>query len=205
MSVIKYKAVFSEDSYHHRFGGNDWITPVCENCGDNYHQIASFDLNDPRLSYIYGICDKSFPIVSCVNCSSCWGDQLFKVDFEKKEIKLIGNTDNIHWVIEDEYRITVPIAEHSISFEELLYEDEYEGTLDDLGGDYFITAAGNPCFVMEADTVCPLCKGEMKYVATVCGDHVGILENEDFEIGETILYYMFCSECDVIKVIGQST
>lgn len=204
-----FKTVLKKDVYDHHFGGTDWITPICDNCNNHYHQILSLDLCDPRLSSIMGECDKQFPIVSCLNCSSCWDEQVYKINFEKKEVLFISNTDEWHICMDEDSRIDVPLLKQAVSLEEKNYDGEYYyNFLDDIGTDFFLSVLGEPCFLYHQANVnlkCPFCQKEMRYIATLCSDYNNIIKDINFNIGENMLYFLFCSKCDIVKVLGQST
>ena len=40
----------------------------------------------------------------------------------------------------------------------------------------------------------------MKYIATVGSDLGNIIDSDNFDLGEMWLYFMFCKECNILKV-----
>lgn len=210
MDINGYRVSFTSDTskgYDHKFGGNDWETPVCQNCYEHYHQILSLDLRDPKLCSIIGEQDMQFPLISCLNCSSNWGEQIFRIDFRNKQVIRIGDDDTFHWVEDEELKLVYPLPEFKVSLD-VLSNEEAENIINDFGSKYFITVLGTPAYLYSDDyynTHCPVCGGEMKYTAAVCSDFVNILKEFDFKFGEQWLLYFFCRHCNIMKVIGQST
>lgn len=207
MNNKSYTINFDKDNYKHHFGGNDWVTPVCSNCGEPYHQILSLDLNDPKLNTIAGQCSKCLPLISCLNCSSCWEEQFFKINFKEKTVEFISNNDTQHWIIDDELKINVPLLEYPITLNEKKTDGEVseDDFWEEMGKDHFVSILGDYYFNYEGNTQCDICGKDMKYIATVCSDYGNIIKDFDFDLGETVLYFFFCNECSTMKVIGQST
>ena len=204
---IGYKALKGNDNYKHKFGGNDWDISVCPNCNTPYHKIMSLDLRDPKLKSIMGICDKELPLISCLNCSSGWGEQFFKINFEEKKVELIKNTDTQHWIQDDELRIESPLCEVNMHLTSLnenenpINEDLYYELTDSFGEDYFVRVLGAPLYLQgPINRECPCCHKEMKYIATVGNDCGNMIDSINFDLGEMWLYFMFCNECSILKV-----
>lgn len=210
MNKNGYKVFFTSDvseKYRHKFGGNDWETPVCQNCSEHYHQILSLDLRDPKLHSIIGECDMQLPLISCLNCSSNWGEQIFKVDFKNKQVIRIRDDDKFQWVEAEELKLIYPLPEFTVSLE-ILSNEEVANIIDDFGSKYFITVLGNPVYLYSGESFnkcCPICGNDMTYLASVCSDFANTLNEFDFQFGEQWLFYFFCCHCKIMKVIGQSS
>lgn len=208
--LCEYKVSFkpnTSSSYRHVFGGREWKTPKCCNCDNYYHQILSLDLNDPRLGSIMGVRDLNIPLISCLNCSSNWGEQFFKIEFEKKQVIQIYNNDKHNWIENDDLRLVYPLPQMNVSLE-LLSNEESKNILNDFGIKYFITVLGEPLYLYSNNMInsyCPLCHKKMTYLATVCSDFANIIKNFDFQFGEQWLYFYYCNNCETMKAIGQST
>ena len=204
---IGYKVLKGNGNFNHKFGGNNWDVPACKNCNAPYHIIMSLDLRDPKLESIMGICDKELPLISCLNCSSIWGEQFFKINFEEKKVEFIQDTDTQHWIQDDELRIGSPLYEVNMQLVSLnenenpVNEELYYELTNNFGKDYFIRLLGAPLYLQDPiDRECPCCHKEMKYIATVGSDFGNIIDNTNFDLGEMWLYFMFCNECSILKV-----
>lgn len=101
---LGYKVVQGKSQYNHMFGGCKWTVPKCDICGHPYHQIFTFDLNDPKLKDLkmYGI--EEIPLISCLNCSNSWETQIFRIT-KDKEMKLLytEDTKNGHRTLKIEF------------------------------------------------------------------------------------------------------
>lgn len=106
-----YRVIEGYSKYNHRFGGESWTVPICKNCGEKYHQIFTFDLNDPRLKELKIEGLEELPLISCVNCSTAWEEQLFRVDNKKKEVKILKDKDIHGFIQEIDDRIHSPLPE----------------------------------------------------------------------------------------------
>lgn len=109
-----FKVLQSNGQYNHRFGGEDWILPRCSNCKQTIHQIFTFDLADPRLEVLNVLAGKELPLVSCLNCSSSWEKQIYKMDFENKKIIEIYIEDKQHWVQDEDQKIPTPLPRYEV-------------------------------------------------------------------------------------------
>ncbi|WP_053956047.1 hypothetical protein [Inediibacterium massiliense] len=93
-----FKVVQGELIYKHRFGDRTWKIPKCENCHELYHPIFTFDLNDPKLKDIKIDDLNELPLISCLNCSTAWEQQIFKIDAKNKEVKILSTRDTTKWI-----------------------------------------------------------------------------------------------------------
>lgn len=57
--------------------GQHWNLPTCKLCGEKIHQIFCFDLKDDGLRELRGGNLGKLPLVSCLNCSMVWEQQIF--------------------------------------------------------------------------------------------------------------------------------
>lgn len=201
-----YKLVEGTSKHNHYFGGESWKLPVCKNCGERYHQILTLDMTDERLDIGYK--GSELPLVSCLNCSLMWEPQLFKIDDSKKEILVIKDNNCHGWVQDDEYKIQVPLPRKQMELVPLAEEenpftqDLYYSAYDAFGRDYLARVLGAPLYAQSpVDYECPLCHQRMQYIASVgamcCNT---IFQSFDFEIGESAIYFLLCTDCNVIKV-----
>ncbi|MBQ5331452.1 MAG: hypothetical protein J6F31_09425 [Oscillospiraceae bacterium] len=198
-----YTIEFKKGSYNHFFGGKNWKTPVCKNCNANYHQILLIDLNDPLFSHLRNSNECTLPIVSCLNCSSCWDYQIFKVNHENEEIQCISDTDTEHWINTDD-TIESPLLQKNIIFIPVTHFNN--SILDDLYSKMFVTGLGTPPLIdTHVDLQCPLCKNMMDYVVTITSDWTHIIKEIDFVFGELFIYFFYCKKCGIMKTIGQGT
>lgn len=56
------KLIRGKQQYGHFFGGETWELPLCCNCKENFHQIITLDLEDPRLNEIAAPKERTFPL-----------------------------------------------------------------------------------------------------------------------------------------------
>lgn len=208
-----YKAILGDGYFNHRFGGNDWNLPVCPNCKEHYHQIFTFDLADPHLKELNIGNASEIVLISCLNCSSSWERQLYKLDFDNKTVNLIEIVDTQCWIQEDEFKLPIPLPKHHIQLVDLelkdypLDEDSYYDILDSIGEDYICRILGAPVFAQSPiDIECPMCKKNMQYIASIYSQPYE-REKVDFEffVGEMSLYFYFCNHCNLMKVECQGT
>ena len=212
---LGYKVIKGDNGYNHRFGGSSWKLPICENCIEEIHQIITLDLKDPRLSEVLGIINKELPLVSCLNCSSSWSNQCFKIDFENKEVKVLNIEDNIHEVLEDDICFPVPLKEIKIKLDELSEderptdEESFENAIEVFGEEYFCRILGDPLWLEQSlNTKCISCNDEMIYVGMVGSQAWGskpIIEDKEFYIGEHNLYFSICKKCNLLHVECQGS
>lgn len=211
-----YRVVEGIDKYNHKFGGNDWNVPVCKLCNEPMHQIFTFDLEDPKLNdiNIEGITE--IPLVSCLNCSTSWDTQVFKLNPQNKSIEIISQDDIENWTQDDEDKIPYPLPNIKMSLKEMTQDDipidiiKYENAIELFGTEYLCRILGAPLYAQEPlNRECPGCKKEMNYIATVSGESYynsfNLIKEVDFTIGEMYLYFTICKECLTIKVECQGT
>ncbi len=212
---LGYKVIKGEDGYNHRFGGSSWKLPICENCIKEIHQIITLDLKDPRLSEVLGITNNELPLVSCLNCSSSWSNQCFKIDFKDKEVKVLNIEDNIHEVLEDDICFQVPLKEIKMRLDELSKEERptdeesFENAIEVLGQEYFCRILGDPLWLEQPlNNKCTSCNDEMIYVGMIGSqtwESEPIIGDEEFYIGEHNLYFSICKRCNLLHVECQGS
>ncbi|WP_455544113.1 hypothetical protein, partial [Intestinibacter sp.] len=204
-----YKVINRKSEFNHRFGGSSWTLPICENCNDEFHQIITLDLNDPRLSDIIGVTNKEIPLISCLNCSSSWEKQFFKLDFENKTIKIIEIEDEFHDKALEEDCFPVPLEEVFVDLENLsddevpTDEETFDIIFTNFGNEYFCRVLGEPLCDDELNETCPVCGEKMTYIAMIGGwpsSDEPIIGDRAFFIGEYILYFSLCKKCDLLYV-----
>jgi hypothetical protein len=211
-----YRVVEGADKYNHKFGGDNWKVPVCKLCNEPMHQIFTFDLEDPRLSDIKIEALKEIPLISCLNCSTSWDIQIFKLNPQNKSIEIIRQDNTENWVSDDENKIPSPLPNIKMLLEEMKQDDiptdivKYEEAIELLGSEYLCRILGDPLYAQDPlDRECPICKKEMHYVATVSGEayfnSFNLIKEVDFTIGEMWLYFMLCKDCLTIKTECQGT
>lgn len=211
-----FRVVQGNSIYNHRFGGSTWTVPKCENCKEAYQQIFTFDLKDSRLKDIKINGVDELPLVSCLNCSSSWGRQVFKLDVNCKSVEIISIEDTEKWVQENDDRIPSPLPEVNVKLVDMADEDipvdmdTYYNIFDSFGEDYICRLLGPPLYVQAPiNRECPHCKREMQYIATIGSQSYGskdsIIEGVDFFIGEMTLYYLLCKDCMIITTECQGT
>lgn len=211
-----YRVVEGIDKYNHSFGGDTWNVPMCKLCNEPIHQIFTFDLEDPRLKDINVEGLKDIPLVSCLNCSTSWATQLFKLNPSDKLIEIIRQDDTESWVQDEEDKIPVPLPHIKMLLKDMIKEDiptdidTYDQAIELFGSEYLCRILGQPLYAQEPlDKECPICKKEMNYVATVSGESdynsYNLIKEIDFTIGEMYLYFMLCKSCLTMKVECQGT
>ncbi|MFC4812429.1 rRNA methylase [Paenibacillus sp. GCM10023250] len=216
MRVEGYRVIKGYDTHLHTFGGDSWNTPICPNCGTNLHLIFNFDLNDSRLEKLQNGQLNRIPLISCLNCSSYWSTQVFKIEPQTGTITIIKQTDEEHWISEDEDQFPYPLPFSSLTLEELhetdtpSNEEDTDIAFADFGSEYVCRILGEPLFATEAiQNKCYHCNEDMEYVATICSedyDSEGLVHDGfTFNLGEIFLYYYFCKSCLLLQADTQGT
>lgn len=211
-----YRVVKGSEQYQHRFGGETWKVPLCKNCNAPLHQILTLDLKDPRLEILRAESLEELPLVSCLNCSTSWEPQIFKVSGQKKEIKILSQNDSQGWISEQEDRVPAPLPKVSVMLNKMHSDDipvdeqTYDRAFYLLGDEYICRLLGAPLYATDPiDRECPICKKEMTFIATFYGESctkAGKLMGEvDLFLGEMYLYFLLCRDCLVIKTESQGT
>lgn len=210
-----FKVIQGESIYHHRFGGKTWKVPKCEICGELYHQIFTFDLNDPKLKDLKINDINELPLISCLNCSTVWEPQVFKINAKSKEVEILNKRDTQKWTQDGDNKIPSPLPEVNVKLIEMIDEDIptnsdlYYSILDSFGEEYICRLLGAPLYIQSPiNRECPICKKEMQYIATIGSqsyDVESVIDGVDFFIGEMSLYYLLCKECMIIKTECQGT
>lgn len=216
MRTIGYRVIKGIDKYHHSFGGDMWNTPICPNCGTNLHLIFNFDLSDTRLDKLSNGKLNLIPLVSCLNCSSYWSTQVFKIEPLTRTITILKQADEEGWVTEDEYKLPYPLPFSNMKLEELHESDltsievDTDKAFEDFGSEYVCRILGEPLIATDPiKSTCYLCNENMEYVATICSedyDSEGLVhEGFTFDFGESFLYFYFCKSCIILQTEMQST
>lgn len=213
---IGYRMVKGESEFNHFFGGSSWTLPLCQICHEPMHQILTLDLSDNRLQEIkmYGVSE--LPLISCLNCSTYWEPQFFKIDEKDQSIKVLMQNDKHGWKAEERLHIPVPlpfIKQKLVELKEddIPFDEEHEDSAFSLlGTEYLFRILGPPLLAQgPIDRECPFCKEEMSYVATITGESYKssgkLIPNFHFTIGETYLYFFLCKRCKILKTETQGT
>ncbi len=204
-----YKLVQGNSIYNHYFGGETWKLPVCKNCGKHYHQIITLDMSDNRVNIKYK--GAELPLVSCLNCSLMWEPQLFKIDYNNKEVHILSDDNKYKWIADEEFRIPVPLTPKRMKLVDLDKEDNpltetmYYNSYEKFGNSYLARVLGAPLYAQNPiDYECPICHQKMDYIASICAtDSNDIFDSYDFVIGDFVIYFLYCENCCVIKTEGQ--
>ncbi|GKU77647.1 rRNA methylase [Paenibacillus sp. L3-i20] len=216
MRVHGYRVTTGDDRHHHTFGSDSWKTPICPNCGTNVHFIFNFELNDNKLSTLSNDQLDSIPMVSCLNCSSYWSTQVFKIEPRTREIIILKQNDKDNWLSDEEDRLPYPLPFTKVKLEELYETDTPTGEWDsdkafeDFGSEYICRILGEPLFATEPiQKKCYSCNEDIEYIATICSedfDSEGLVhEGFSFNFGESFLYFYFCKFCSLLQTEMQST
>ncbi|WP_150275411.1 rRNA methylase [Paenibacillus tepidiphilus] len=217
MSADGYRVIKGNCKYNHSFGGHLWKTPNCPNCGTNLHLIFNFDLNDFRLEKLSNNKMNYIPLISCLNCSSYWSTQVFKIEPQTGTITILKQTDEERWITEEEDRLPYPLPFSKMGLEELhesdilSKEEDTDQAFEDFGSEYICRILDEPLFATEPiqKNKCYLCNEDMEYVATICSedyDSEGLVhEGFTFNFGEAFLYFYFCKSCTILQTEMQST
>ncbi|MEK5445935.1 hypothetical protein [Paenibacillus sp. FSL R7-0331] len=213
-----FRALKGKSDFSHRFGGERWKTPVCPNCKTHIHLLLTFDLLDENLSELSNEKSMELPLISCLNCSSYWSPQQFKLNVVEHNVSIITMEDEEHWIAEEEDIVVYPLPEVAMKLIELQKKDNPDPNDDhamDLafnafGSEYICRVLDNPLIPLEStETNCPSCASEMRYVATICSEDYGseglIYEELVFRLGEAYLNFYFCKECLIVRTSMQST
>jgi hypothetical protein len=211
-----YRVLKGIDIHNHYFGDSTWNTPLCKLCHKPLHQILTLDLNDNRLSEVRAGNLMDLPLVSCLNCSTSWETQLYKIDNQNKSIEILFQNDTQNYIADDEDKIPSPLPRTSMmlcNFQKQdipLDETSYYKAFEYFGKDYLARVLGAPLYATNPlDRECPICKKEMTYLATIASagydNSTELVDNVDFFLGEMFLYFLFCKDCLCVKVECQGT
>lgn len=209
-----YRAIEGLDKYNHHFGGQDRALPLCKLCGKHMHQIVSFDLHDDRLAELRTKELTVMPLFSCLNCSMVWDAQYFKLSDGGNSIQIISQENTDDWIQDEEDKLPVPLPRTNIKLIEMKDEDipideeHYDSAFDLFGLEYLCRLLGAPLYdEVPKDLDCPICKEEMKYIATITQDlgEQELISVVDFQLGEINIYYYLCKDCSVLKTQTQGT
>ncbi|MEH7514746.1 hypothetical protein V7146_18685 [Gottfriedia acidiceleris] len=178
------------------------------------HQLISLDLKDERLSKFHGNQREELPLFSCLNCSMQWDEQFFKIDFISKSASIIQQKQEKEEQLDEEVRIAVPIPILPITLKEFkkkdypTSEESYDDIFSDLGVEYLGRVLGKPVLAQdELNKKCCNCHEDMSFIALITGEiFMEDLEEKNIDLffGELILYFSFCTKCEIIKVESQS-
>ncbi len=155
------------------------------------------------------------PLISCLNCSTLWKQQIFRINFNNKEVEILSMEDTQKWTQDKENKIPSPLPEVKVKLLEMEDEDipidseTYYNIFDSFGEEYICRLLGAPLYTHSPiDRECPICKKEMQYIATIGSQSYNaenLIYGVDFFIGEINLYYFLCKECMIIKTECQGT
>ncbi|WP_255298417.1 hypothetical protein [Brevibacillus dissolubilis] len=213
---IGFRVVEGTDHSRHFFGGQTWELPICPNCKESLHQIFTFDLSDPRLAIVRIDNLKELPLISCLNCSYYWEPQTFKLDPIKNQITILHQNNTQNWEMDAEDKIPSPLPRMDMKLMNMFKGDipvddeSYESAFESFGDEYICRLLGAPLYASgPIDRECPCCSKEMIYVSTITGETYGNERNAistvDFVIGESLIYFLFCKDCLLLKTEVQST
>lgn len=200
-----YKVIIGENKYKHYFGGETWKMPICSICDEPVHQILTLDMTDIALSDVRCKLNE-LPLISCVNCSNCWGRQYYKLDESIKSITVLKSEQEEVWKQDGGDKIKYPLPKMHVKLEKLDAYDDDE-FIDGMGTDYLAKIGGAPVFLSDTINMrCPKCGKYMEFIGQLTGNDFGdekLLNGFDFFIGEMFLYYYICSECNIVGVDSQ--
>ncbi|WP_237663321.1 rRNA methylase [Sutcliffiella horikoshii] len=211
-----YRVVKGSGIFNHSFGGDSWTTPICPNCKTNSHLIFCFNLTDSRLNQIYNRSLKDLPLVSCLNCSSYWERQVFKIDPVNRKVNIVKQIDNERWVSEEEDRLPYPLPVSAMTLQQFQKVDTpstdepSDLAFEAFGSEYVCRILGKPLYAVDnINKNCECCNNPMEYVATICSEDFNseglVHENFSFNFGESFLYFYLCKVCNILETEMQST
>lgn len=167
-----YKVIVGESCYGHYFGGNTWATPLCPICKVPYPQLLTLDVKDYKLNWL--TCSlNELPLISCVNCSTCWERQYYYINEKTRSIQLLKVDNTESWQHDEKDRFKYPFHKIRMKLDLLNSFDEDE-IIESMGRDYICKLGGEPVFLNDPiETLCPKCEKEMQYV----GEYSGVNPN----------------------------
>ncbi|CAH1225759.1 hypothetical protein PAECIP111893_05296 [Paenibacillus plantiphilus] len=215
MRTQGFRVVKGIDIYNHSFGGESWETPICPNCGTKLHLIFNFNLNDIRLEKIKNGKIDRIPLISCLNCSSYWSNQVFKIETQTGTVTILKQSDEENWISEEEDRLPYPLPFSKVKLENLqeidmpTIERDTDRAFEAFGSEYVCRILGEPLFATEPiQKKCNQCNEYLEYVATICSedyDSEGLVhEGFSFNFGASFLYFYFCKLCNILETEMQS-
>lgn len=205
-----FKILEGASNYSHFFGGKALNVPICPNCNEPMHLIVRFDMSDPIFAGI-NMNLSSLPLVSCLNCSSCWETQFFKL--EQEQIKLLFQENKESWVADEEDKLVSPLPELPIKFIPLGEKEIFKSSLTDEERDLIFDCFGTEYIgrlfggqVEDSDSeekfCCSYCGEGMTHIASITedmSDKTNLISAVDFLLGEIILNFFLCAKCKVIR------
>lgn len=203
MSKCKsYVLVPGKDEYEHQFGGAEWDMDACGICKGDIHQIATLDLEDPRLEMFRNPTAGRIPMISCLNCSASWWRQGYVISNNRIEWDY-QDVEEAEVMTEEDYIVT-PLPVVDMKLEE--YDDsDVDRFWEEFGSKFLCKVGGDPIWAgEEVELKCPNCGKEMEFVAMIGGEYPGkaksVLPQVSFGIGTNVYYYAICPECGEITV-----
>ncbi|PLR77515.1 rRNA methylase [Bacillus sp. V3-13] len=203
------------DKHKHTFGGSTWNTPVCPNCNTRLHQIFEFDLRDDRLLELKSKTLGKLPLISCLNCSSYWEPQEFRIDPIDKSLSIIKQLDEQHWIAEEQDRLEFPLPFSEMKLVDLKSidcpsDEDSDAAFAVFGTEYVCRILGSPLYSTQTIVkTCSHCNRKMEYIATICSedyDSQGLVhEGFSFNFGESFIYFYLCKSCNILATEMQST
>ena len=198
-------AIFGKSGYGHYFGGNTWKMPICSICDEPYHQILTLDTKDEQLNWLE--CSlKELPLISCVNCSTCWERQFYHIDEKDRAVKMLEVATADAWQQDEKDKIGYPLPVRRLKLEPLECFDDEE-IIESMGRDYFCKLGGKPVSLTDPiEMCCKECGRKMQYVGVLTGsdfENIELLNGVDFYFGDMFLYFYYCDACNVVGVDSQ--
>ena len=212
-----WTACLGPDDYHHRFGGSSWTVEGNRLQEDAPAILLNLDLTDPRLKDLDRANIGELPLCSYLNCGIWEQEQIYQLHPGEKKISLVQPfNDPVDYAEREDY-IRVPMGEKRITLVKMgdgdipVDEDSYWRACDSfLGGDHPIRILGAPLWLQEAESPECICHKKMKYIASIgyenFNEPAGFLDQDNpLFLGEIAIYFFFCMDCSIIKVIGQDS
>lgn len=210
-------AELGEDSYYHKFGGSSWKLSSSEReVRNDPTLLVTLDLTDPRLIELSNFPASELPLVSCINSNAWEKRQVFQIDSDHREVKMVQLEVSTLTYLDYEDQLPNPLPERRLKLREMreeeypIDEETYWSACDEfIGGNAFIRILGPPIWLQWVEKETCSCGAAMRYICSIGYEDYtkpsGIISGKHFFIGEGALYFFLCSSCSKIVVISQSS
>jgi hypothetical protein len=211
--MIGYIGVAGRDSFGHRFGGDSWKPVDRQEVDGGPTLLLVLDLSDERLDPLGLRNIKELPLASYVNNSIWWGEQLYQVLPDKREVVLESRTVASPESLAEDARLPRQLPERPIMLRMMRKEENpvAAGRLAAsdtfVGGEGFIRVLGASIWLQDSLDITCQCSDRFAYAASI-GYEVGrrgTLLDQPFFIGEGALYFFVCKRCLRVAVRSQTT
>ena len=211
-----YAVVAENGLYEHSFGGNEWLIVDHNSFRDGPATLLTFDLKDPRMSFLATEALKELPICSYINSSVMQEPQEYSITPSTKTIEVLDKYVSTQAGFNDFNPFPNPLPYKPISLRPLsseeypIDESSYNNCLTSInGGEAFIRVLNvpiwddNKCVPQNVD--CNNCHAPTIHIVSLGSENSvesNFVDGQSLYFGDFILYFFLCTTCLRIKVIS---